>query len=194
MTEVAAQSATALILDANELLRIVDPRGGQVADVAIFDACAIDDGFSPGRTIDYNASLRLRRGDELYSNAGNALARVAEDTVGVHDLLLAPCSEAMFARRGEFSHRSCQANLIGALTPFAISPALITATINVFMNVRIAPDGGVAVLPPVSRAGDVWTMRALRKLVVGIAACSSELTNAGACKPILYDVVRLLSV
>lgn len=184
LVEIHAQCAVGLRLHRGDVLHVIDPYGEQVADVALFSAASRSDGFSPGRTIDYNESLYVSRGTVLYSNAGLELARVVEDTVGVHDLTIAPCSEEMFARRGEFRHPSCQANLIRVLAEFGIRSDLVTATLNVFMNVGIEDDGRIELRPPASKAGDSIALQALSDLVVGIAACSSELTNNGRCKPI----------
>lgn len=189
LVKIEAQSGVAVGMKAGDLLRIVDPCGEQVADVALFDARAPSDGFSSGRTMDYNSRLKLRVGDTLYSNAGVALARVVEDTVGVHDMLLAPCSDAMFARRGQFGHPSCLRNLVGALRPFGIDAHAIASTLNVFMDVRIDEDGNIVISPPPSRAGDVFTLEALTDLSAGIAACSSEVTNNGRCKPMAYQLI-----
>lgn len=186
--ELPAQMGAALRLPAGGVLRIADPQGEQVADLALFAAGDPCESFSAGTTIDYNATLIVRLGALLYSNRGEPLASVIEDTTGVHDLLLAPCSATMFARRGERLHRSCLENLSNALRPFAIGADDVRATINVFMDVRIGPDGGVSIAKPASRAGDVFAIRALRDLVVGLSACSSELTNNGRCKPIAYAV------
>jgi uncharacterized protein len=186
--ELAPQTGAALRLPRGHVLTIADPQGEQVADVALFAADDPRESFSAGITIDYNASVVVRLGAMLYSNRGEALASVVEDTTGVHDILLAPCSAAMFARRGELGHRSCLENLSNALRPFSIDADDVRATINVFMNVRVEPDGGMTIEKPASRAGDVFAIRALRDLIVGISACSSELTNNGRCKPIAYSV------
>lgn len=187
--EIPAQSAIALILRSGEVLRIVDGFGSQVADLALFALDDPSEGFSPGRTIDYHESLALAVGDVLYSNRSGELACVVEDTVGVHDMLLAPCSELMFARRGEFSHPSCHANLASVLLPFGVVADMVTSTLNVFMDVRISNQNRIEIQAPASRPGDGFAIRALRDLVIGIAACSSERTNAGHCRPIYYQVL-----
>ncbi|MBV9028280.1 MAG: urea carboxylase-associated family protein, partial [Candidatus Eremiobacteraeota bacterium] len=134
-------------------------------------------------------SVTLRKGDVLFSNRSGELARVVEDTVGVHDVMLAPCSEAMFARRSEFGHPSCHGNLVGALAPFGVIDDMLTATVNVFMDVRITPGRGVTICEPASAPGARFAVKALQDLVLGIAACSSERTNAGRCKPIFYEIL-----
>ncbi len=183
-----ACTGAAMRLERGRPLRIVDPGGQQVADLALFSATDLADGFSPGRTIDYNQSVRTSIGAVLFSYSSVPLAKIVEDTVGVHDLLLAPCSRLMFERRGEREHPSCHDNLIRALSVYGISTRAVVSTLNVFMDVRLDADGRVAIAPPASRAGDAFAIEALVDLIVGVTACSSELTNNGRCKPVLYGL------
>jgi uncharacterized protein YcgI (DUF1989 family) len=188
-TLLAPQTGTAVRLHRGHVLAIISTTGGQVADLALFDAVNVLESFSPGRTIDYLERIKLRVGDSLYSQCDKELAAITRDDVGVHDMLLAPCSRTMFARRGQFDHASCHANLTESLAPFGIGPHAITATLNVFMDVRVDPEGRVTIHPPPARAGDRFELRARRDLIVGITACSSELTNAGDCKAIAYELI-----
>jgi uncharacterized protein len=190
LVEIHAQCAAAVSLGRGDVLQIIDPYGGQVADLAIFNAQNCADAFSPGRTIDYNESLNVSTGSVLFSHAGVELARIVEDSVGVHDILIAPCSSEMFARRGEFQHPSCHSNLSRALGEFGIGRDMVTTTLNVFMNVAIEEGGRIKLGAPASAAGGFIKLEALCDLVVGIAACSSERTNNGRCKPIRYSLFR----
>lgn len=193
LVEIQAQRAAVVRLQRGDVLQIVDPYGEQVADLAIFNAESRTDAFSPGRTIDYNESLHVSSGSALYSHAGVELARIVEDSVGIHDILIAPCRSEMFARRGEFQHPSCQANLSSVLSDFGISDDMVTTTLNVFMNIAIEEGGRIRLGPPASAAGDFIKLEAVCDLVVGIAACSSELTNNGRCKPIGYALLSRFS-
>jgi uncharacterized protein YcgI (DUF1989 family) len=186
---IEAQRGAALRLRAGETLRIVAIEAEQVADLALYDARDPRDGFSPGRTIDYNESLDLRAGSMLYSHRSAALAQVVEDTTGVHDMLLTPCSRVMFERRGQNAHASCHENLYTNLARFGITSDDVAATVNVFMDVRVNSDRTVAIFPPASKPGDRFSVRALREILIGVTACSSELTNAGRCKPISFEVL-----
>lgn len=57
------------------------------------------------------------------------------------------------------------------------------------MNVPVDGESGkVRVLPPVSKAGDSITLRALIDLVVGLTACSAYDSNGGSFKPIHYRI------
>ncbi len=187
IVELQPQTGTAFVLPAGGRLRIVDIEGEQVADVALFARFDNADSFSPGRTMDYNEKLVPQTGDVLYSNRSTPLARIVADTVGVHDLLLTPCSRAMFERRGELGHPSCHENLSRALARFGLGDDDVLATLNVFMDVRVEGNA-IKLRPPASRAGDYLELQAETSLVVAISACSSELTNNGRCKPVGYSV------
>lgn len=187
LTELAPQSGTAIVLRAGERLRVIDPQGEQVADLAFFALADPRDSFSPGRTMDYNERLIPQIGDVLYSHRSTPLVRVVADTVGVHDMLLTPCSRVMFERRGEHNHPSCHENLYRALAPFGLTADDVTATLNVFMDVRVEGNA-IRLYAPPSKAGDFLELQAETDCIIGITACSSELTNNGRCKPIQFTV------
>lgn len=184
-----AQTGAAVRLRAGDVLRIVALHAEQVADLTFFDAHDTRDGFSSGRTIDYNESIDLRTGDTLYSHRSIALARVVEDTVGVHDILLTPCSRTMFARRGQDAHASCHENLYTNLARYGITSDDIRSTVNVFMDVRVNADRTIALFPPPVKPGDRFAVVAVTDCIAGVTACSSEVTNAGTCKPIAFEVL-----
>jgi uncharacterized protein YcgI (DUF1989 family) len=116
---------------------------------------------------------------------------IVEDTVGRHDFLLTPCSpdtfRIIYGTTGH--HPSCFANLASALAPFGIAPDTIPTTLNVFMNVEVQPNGELRILPPRSRAGDHIVLRAEMDMIVGVTACSAELSNNGSFKPIDVELL-----
>ena len=57
-----------------------------------------------------------------------------------------------------------------------------------FSVVNIKPDGALDIRPPLSRAGDKIVLRAEMDLIVGLTACSAELSNNGRLKPIGYQI------
>lgn len=187
MVRLEPQTGTAFVLSAGQTLRIVAVEAEQVADLALFARYDHLDRFSPGRTIDYNERLVPQIGDVLYSTRSTPLARIVGDTVGVHDLLLTPCSRTMFERRGELNHPSCHENLSRALAQFGLDEDDVTSTLNIFMDVRVEGNA-VRLYPPPSNAGDTFELRAECDLLVALAACSSELTNNGRCKAVGYAI------
>jgi uncharacterized protein YcgI (DUF1989 family) len=57
------------------------------------------------------------------------------------------------------------------------------------MHVTVDGDTGkVSVLPPKSRAGDYMILEAKMDLIVGLTACSAEMSNNYSFKPIGFEV------
>lgn len=184
------RSGTAFRLVRGQVLRVIDPEGVQVSDLVAFAADDVREALSNGRTFDYEETLRMGAGRRLWSNRSNPMLAIVEDTVGTHDFLLTPCSEATFRHfyPDQPVHRGCFGNLAAALAPFGIASDAIPCAFNVFMNVPVAPDGSLRVDPPVSRAGDYIRLRAEMDLVIGLTACSAYSSNGGSFKPIHYEV------
>ena len=189
-SEIEPRSGTAFRLAAGDVLRVIDPLGEQVSDLVAFAADDVREALSNGRTFDYEETLRLTTGHRLWSNRSNALLEIVEDTVGCHDFLLTPCSEATFRHfyPDHPVHRGCFGNLAEALAPYGIEPDSIPCAFNVFMNVPVSPDGAIRVDPPVSKPGSYIRLRAEADLVVGLTACSAYASNGGSFKPIHYEI------
>jgi len=189
--EIAPRTGTAFGLDAGQVLRVIDPRGVQVSDLLAFAADDVREVISAGRTFDYEETIRLTTGNVLWSNRSNPMLEIIEDTVGRHDFLLTPCSEATFRHfyPTEPVHRGCFGNLAEALAPYGVEPDAIPVAFNIFMNVPVdGKTGKIEVLPPISRAGDYVRLRAQRDLIIGLTACSAGASNGGSFKPIHYVI------
>jgi uncharacterized protein len=191
LREIPPRSGTAFVLERGDVLTVVDPEGEQVADLVAFAADDVRESLSNGRTFDYEQTLALTAGNRLWSNRSRPLLTIVRDDVGTHDFLLTPCSRdtwrICYAGRHD-DVPGCFGNLATALAPFGIAPDAISTTFNVFMRVEIGPGGRLRVLPPRSRAGDRFAVRAETRLVVGLTACSAAQSNNGRCKPIRYGV------
>ena len=184
------QTGTALEIRRGQLLKIIDPAGEQVSDLISFGAADRAEWLSSGRTIDYANTIYLTTGHILYSNRSRPMWRIVEDTVGRHDFLLTPCSpetfEIIYKTNGH--PPSCFENLARSLGPYDIAPDSIPTTLNVFMNVELSPSGELQILAPRSRAGDHLLLEAEMDMIVGVTACSAELSNNGRFKPIDIEV------
>jgi hypothetical protein len=188
----APQTGTGFLVRAGQLLKITDPQGEQVSDLTSFARDDSREWLSSGRTIDYANTIYLTTGHTLYSNRSRPMWTIVEDTVGRHDFLLTPCSPETFTIiYGTTGHHpSCFENLVKNLAPFGIPADAIPTTLNVFMNVVVTPSGELQILPPRSKAGDHLLLRAEIDMIVGVTACSAELSNNGSFKPIdvaLFD-------
>ena len=181
------------MLERGDVLTIVDPEGGQVADLVAFTAGDVRETLSNGRTFDYEQTLALTTGNRLWSNRSRPLLTIVRDDVGLHDFLLAPCSRDTWriCYGGDHDDVSgCFGNLAAALAPFRIGADSIPTTFNVFMHVAVGARGALAVLPPRSRAGDALVLRAEERLVIGLTACSAAATNGGTFTAIRYSTAR----
>jgi uncharacterized protein YcgI (DUF1989 family) len=184
------RSGVSFIVKKGQRLKIVDIQGEQVADLLCYNLHDTGEYLSSGRTIDYAETILLTAGHSFYSNRSNIMLELIEDTVGRHDFLLTPCSADTFRIiYGHTNpHRGCFGNLCEALKEYGIGPDQIPTTFNVFMHVTVSDTGQVAVLPPKSKAGDQVVFEAKMDLIVGLTACSAEMSNNYSFKPIGYLV------
>jgi uncharacterized protein YcgI (DUF1989 family) len=184
------QTGTAFELRAGQLLRVIDLEGEQVADLTAFNSSDKSEWLSSGRSIDYANRIYLTKGDVLYSNRSRPIFAIVEDDVGRHDFLLTPCSAETFQiiYKNAAPHPSCFNNLATHLAAFGVAPDSIPTTFNIFMNVEIDAKGELKILPPRSRAGDSIVLRAEMDLIVGLTACSAEMSNNYRFKPIGYEI------
>ena len=187
---IAPRTGIAVELPQGAVLTVIDPQGGQVSDLLAVAAADPREILSNGRTFDYEETVRLTTGARLWSNRSQVMLTIIEDTAPHHDFLLTPCSFDTFRHfyPDKPLHRGCFGNLAQALAPYGIEPDMIPAAFNVFMNVTIAADGKLAVLPPQTKPGDLIRLRAEMDLVVGLTACSAYASNGGTFKPIDFAV------
>ena len=129
MNRIEPRSGVAFELPRGAELTVCDPEGRQVSDLLAYNAQDVREVISNGRTFDYEETLRLGKGNRLWSNRSNPMLTIIEDTVKQHDFLLTPCSEDTFRHfyADKPVHRGCFGNLAEALKPFGIEPDADTA-------------------------------------------------------------------
>jgi uncharacterized protein YcgI (DUF1989 family) len=191
LTIIPPRSGVSFLLKKGQRLKVVDLEGEQVSDFVCYNLADKAEYLSSGRTIDYAETILLTKGHPFYSNRSNIMFDLVEDTVGRHDFLLTPCSADTFRiiYGHTHPHRGCFGNLCAALEQYGISPDAIPISFNIFMHVTVNGDTGrVDVLPPKSKAGDYVVLEARMDLLVGLTACSAEMSNNYAFKPIGYQI------
>ena len=172
-------------------LRVVDIEGEQVSDFICFNRHDPSEYLSSGRTFDYAETIFLTKGHAFYSNRSNVMFTMLEDTVGRHDFLLTPCSSDTFRiiYGHKDPHRGCLGNLTESLHEYGITSDHIPVCFNIFMNVAVDGNSGkISVNPPSSKAGDHVVIEAQMDLIVGMTACSAEMSNNYRFKPIGYEL------
>ncbi|MFD0977614.1 DUF1989 domain-containing protein [Salinimicrobium gaetbulicola] len=192
INKIEKQSGTAFKLKKGELLKVIDPEGEQVSDMVLFNAEDTREKISSGKTLDFEESILISKGNYLWSNRSKKMMKIVEDTNGRNDFLLAPCSPETFKimYNNPDYHPSCFENLYTSLAPFGIEPDDVPTAFNIFMNVQFDEKGKLSVDPPLSKAGDHVLFEAQMDLIVALTACSAEDSNNGSFKPIHYTIEK----
>lgn len=186
------RSGVAFILKKGNRLKVSDIQGEQVSDFICYNLYDKTEYLSAGRTLDYEETLFLTKGNLFYSNRSNVMFEIVEDTVGRHDFLLAPCSAEMFriTYGDKEPHHGCFGNLQSALAEFGIEGDAIPTCFNIFMHVDVnCATGKLSVLPPKSKAGDFVILEIKMDLIIGMTACSAGMSNNFSYKPIGYEIL-----
>lgn len=191
---VEKQSGNAFKVNNGEYITIVDLEGKQVVD--FFAVCQKDHNefLSTGVTIDCNDSLKVFKGDSIYSNLYNEMFEIVEDDVQEHDLLHPCCRSEMydyFYKNSE-GHRNCFDNINDNLASLDMPRHSIIHPFNIFMHTEIKPDGKISVEEPISKAGDKIKLQAKMDVIVCVASCSvsESKCNGSRCTPIKVIVER----
>ncbi|MDT0641262.1 urea carboxylase-associated family protein [Zunongwangia sp. F363] len=192
MTQVIErQTGAAFRIKKGQKLKVTDPKGEQVSDMVLFNAEDKREKISSGKTLDFEESILISRGNFLWSNRSRKMMKILEDTNGRNDFLLAPCSPETFQIMYENPeyHPSCFENLYTNLKKFDIEPDDIPTAFNIFMNVQFDENGKLSVEAPLSKAGDFVLFEAQMDLIIGLTACSAEDSNNGSFKPIHFEII-----
>jgi uncharacterized protein len=189
LTTIAACAGTGVQLRRGQVLRVLDPLGGQSGDLVAFRAGDLTEWLSNGRSFDYAGKIYFSTGDVLYSNRSAPMLTIVRDDVGRHDFLYTPCSPEMFRIQYgvEGYHPSCLENIARALD---VQPHQVPTAFNFFMNAVVTPEGRLVIAAPLSRAGDAIEFRAEMDVDVAITSCSAAGCNGGQTKPIAYEILE----
>jgi uncharacterized protein YcgI (DUF1989 family) len=180
-------------LRSGERLRVVDVEGGQVGDLFAFLADDPAEYLSASHTRAATSRLFPAVGEPFFSNRRRALLRLeADDSPGVHDMLIAACDAERYAGLGiDGWHASCAENLAGALAEHGVTATHVPDPVNLFMNIPVG-DGGLDWLPAPSAPGASVTFRALADVIVVVSACPQDVVaiNGHRPTPLILEVLR----
>jgi uncharacterized protein YcgI (DUF1989 family) len=184
------QSGAAFKIKKGHFLTVIDPMGQQVSDMVLFNSEDFKEKISSGKTMDFEESILITKGNFLWSNRSRKMMEIMKDTNGRNDFLLAPCSPETFQIMYDDPnpHPSCLTNLHQNLSPYEVNIDDIPTAFNIFMNVVFDDKGKLSVLPPTSKAGDRVVFKAEMDMIVGLTACAAEDSNGGTFKQIVYVI------
>lgn len=188
---VQAGAHAAFRMKANERLRIIDLEGRQAVDFLCYDGADTENRYNAANTMKVNRSVYIGRGFRLFSDHGDVLMTIVEDTVGGHDTIGGCCSEPMNRLRyGVPDTPNCRANFIAALKAHGLGPRDIPANLNFFMHVPVSANGETEILEGKSRPGDFVELRADRDVLVAISNCPQIFNPCNGWNP---TPIRLLT-
>ncbi|HUA55726.1 MAG TPA: DUF1989 domain-containing protein [Candidatus Sulfotelmatobacter sp.] len=155
-----------------ELLRLIDLEGQQAVDFLCYDAHDLTDRYSTMNTVKVQGNIYVDKGTVLYSDMGQALFTVVEDTCGKHDTIYGCCSEANnFLRYGVRNTHSCFANFVEILGKFGLDRTSIVSNVNFFMAVPIDAAGSALNVFGHSKPGGFVDLRAERDVLAVLSNC-----------------------
>lgn len=182
--EVPAAGARSVEVPAGSAFRVIDVDGGQVGDLFAFRVADPGEYLSASHTRAHTSRLFPAVGEQFVSSRRRPLLElVADDSPGVHDMLIAACDPERYRALGAGDdHASCAANLRRALAVREIETLGVPQPLNLFMHVPIV-DGRLEWLPAPTRPGASITFRALDDLLVVLSACPQDLVQINGGQP-----------
>ncbi len=193
MIVVPAREGRAIEVAAGGLFRVIDVEGGQVVDLFAFNGKDVGEHASASHTRVATDRLFPRVGEAFVTNRRRPILRFVEDrSPGVHDMLCAACDPTRYAALGVAGHHaSCQENLERAMAALGHAGVTTPQPINLFMDVRVRPDGSLAWGPAPTAPGDHVVLRAEMDAVVVASACPQDLNeiNHGTPTPVALEVL-----
>lgn len=171
-------------------LRIVDVEGKQVPDLVCFNLANPRERLSTNNSRLVQKRWLLTTGHVLYSDEGNPMLTITDDTVGIHHASAGCCNEfANFLRYGERNTRNCLDNMAMAAAPLGLTTKDIPGAFCPFMKVIQHPDGAYEIQEPDSRAGDYIDLRAEMDLFVSISNCPQDKNPCNGFNPTPLRVI-----
>ncbi len=178
------------MLKQGQRLRIIDLEGCQAVDFLCYNAKSPEERYNAADTMKLAGSIFLTKGVSLYSDMGNRLFTLVEDTCGFHDTIGGCCSaESNLLRYRVKGTPNCRDNFLRALSQFGLGKKDIVANVNFFMYVPVESDGRMAIVPGRSKAGDFVDLRAEMDAIAVLSNCPQVHNAANNFNPTPIRVI-----
>jgi len=177
---IAPKGYLGLTIKKGQILRLIDVEGQQVADVIVFNLNDLEEVSSGSITVLFNKTRSITKGHYIFSQKGNKLLTIIEDTLGARGSTLTfPvgfCNDDLnYARYGIRGTANCRDNLCATIAPYGLTKKDINydCVFCPFMNMT-EPGGVWGIYEPLSRAGDYMDFQAEMDCLVAISNCPQE--------------------
>jgi urea carboxylase-associated protein 1 len=172
------------VLEKGERLRLIDLEGRQAVDFLCYNADNPAERYNAADTMKIGGKLWLERGSKIYSDMGNVIFTVTDDTVGFHDTVGGCCSaESNRVRYAVWPTPNCRDNFLAALGKFGLGKKDIVANINFFMYVPVGLKGEFAIREGRSRPGDHVEIEAGMRALAVLSNCPQRYNPASGGNP-----------
>jgi urea carboxylase-associated protein 1 len=171
---VAARAPWSAVVEAGQVLSIVDLYGNQAVDCLLYLAADTSERYSAPDTIAGQRNLFLTTGSVLLSCEGRPLMTIVADTCGRHDTVGGACSkESNTLRYGHHTHHhhACVENFLAEGSRWGLGKRDLVSNINWFMNVPVEPDGTLGIVDGISAPGLKVALRAEVDTLVLVSNC-----------------------
>lgn len=157
-----------------QVIRIIDLKSQQAVDALFYNAHAYHERYSAQDTLLNQGAAYIGKGTSLYSNEGNVLMTVVDDTCGRHDTLAGACScesnTVRFGHETKYMH-ACRENFLMEVEKYGMSKRDIVNNVNFFMNVPVLQNGELVIDDGLSDPGGYVDLRAEMDTLVVISNC-----------------------
>ena len=171
---VAARVPWSGVVRKGQVLRIIDLESQQAVDALFYNAHAYHERYSAQDTLVNQGAAYIGKGGRLFSNEGNVLMTVVEDTCGRHDTLAGACScesnTVRFGHETKYMH-ACRENFLLEVEKYGMSKRDIVNNVNFFMNVPIMQNGELVIDDGLSAPGGFVDLRAEMDTLVVVSNC-----------------------
>jgi len=189
---IPAREGTAVRMASGDRVRVIDPQGGQVADVFAFNADDLSEYHSAEHTRVSCERLFPLPGQAFVTQRRRPILTLeADDSPGIHDMLCAACDPDRYRLLDAPGHASCRDNLERAMAGLGFPHVEIPQPINLFMHIPVGEDSTISFQPAQTRPGDSVTLRAELDLILAVSACPQDIVgiNAAQLGPIDLDLL-----
>lgn len=156
---------------------IVDLEGRQCVDLFAFCAEDVAEYASAEHTRVHVSRLFPRPGEHFVTNRRRPLLLLeADNSPGVHDMLVAACDPSRYAGLGvQGWHASCQENLQHVMAELGYPRVEVPQPINLFTNIPVGADGVLDWRPALTRPGDRVVLRTELDCIIVASSCPQDI-------------------
>jgi uncharacterized protein len=160
------------VVRVGQVLELTDLEGQQAVDFLCYAASDLGDRYNATNTLKVQGSAYIGVKTILYSDSGQALFEVLEDSIGRHDTIYGCCSEANNRLRyGVSGTPSCYDNFLSELAAHGLDRSAIVSNVNFFMHVPVKGDGALGVAPDASPPGSYVRLKAHCDVLAVLSNC-----------------------